>query len=263
MPSLFRKNRAYEGQPARQAPSSPTSARSERAVKTLSRLSSCLCAIAVGAVVFAVVTASSAQTRLAAFEGSTETVCVANVAIPSGTLLEAEMFRTEEIPSAYVAEGALPSPESATGRITVAPIASNGQVTAESLAAEGNASSLANALEPGLRAISIAVDAESGLAGLIRQGDRVDALAEGNLVVENAAVLAVDSSLDEALHEYATVTLQVAPEDALALQAVQEQASVRLVMRAAADNAQEDAEMAEGQAEGKTEGSQMLEGGTA
>ena len=132
-------------------------------------------------------------------------------------------------------------------------------MTTVSLAAEGNASSLANALEPGLQAISVAVDAESGLAGLIRQGDHVDVLAEGNLVVENAAVLAVDSSLYEALHEYATVTLQVAPEDALALQAVQEQASVRLVMRAAADNVQEGAEMAEDQ----TEGSQMLEGGTA
>lgn len=221
-----------EPRPARQQPASEGQA---RAVRTLARLAACLAALAVGAVVFAIATTASANARLSAFEGDVATVCVANAAVPAGTVLQADMLRTVEMPASHVAEGALASVDEAAGLTTVAPIPANGQVAALSLAMEGNVSSLANAIPAGYQAISVAVDAESGLAGLVRHGDRVDVLAEGRTVVADATVLAVDSSLSETLDEYATVTLQVTPEDALALQAQQEISPVRLAMRAAAD----------------------------
>lgn len=230
-----RRQRPHGSPDARTARPRPNADGQARAVKALSRLAACLGALAVGAVVFAVATTASANARLSAFEGGVAPVCVANVAVPAGTVLQADMLRTEEVPTAHVAEDALASAEEAVGIVTVAPISANGQVTSSALATEGNVSSLANAIAPGLQAISVAVDAESGLAGLVRQGDHVDVLAEGRTVVEDAVVLAVDASLAEAQDEYATVTVQMPPEDARALQAQQEISPVRFVMRAAAD----------------------------
>lgn len=230
-----RKQRPHGSQDARTAQPRPNADEQARAVRTLSRLVACLGALAVGAVVFAIATTASANARLSAFEGDVTSVCVASVAVPAGTVLQADMLRTEEVPAAHVAEDALTSAEEAAGLVTLAPISANGQVTSSVVATEGNVSSLANAIDPGLQAISVAVDAESGLAGLIRQGDHVDVLAEGRTVVQDATVLAVDASLAEAQDEYATVTVQVSPEDARALQSQQDIAPVRFVMRAAAD----------------------------
>lgn len=250
MPSPFNRFRPYDSARPKPPRPEPMPERSARAVRTLARLSACLGALAVGAVVFAIAVSTSSQARLSVYDGDVRPVCVANEAVPAGTTLESDMLRVEDIPAAYVSEGALSSPEEAAGCVAVSPIPANGQVASTSVAAAGNASSLANALEPGFQAISVAVDAESGLAGLIRPGDHVDVLAEGRLAVANATVLALDSSLGEAQEEYATVTIQVSSEDALAIQAQQELAPVRFVMRAAADVL---AERADGAAEAPAE----------
>ena len=59
-------------------------------------------------------------------------------------------------------------------------------------------------------AISIAVDSESGLSGLIKQNDYVDILGNGEVIVQNVRVAALDSNLSGSVSQYATVTLEVA-----------------------------------------------------
>lgn len=219
----------------------PPHERSAQAVRTLTRLTAVLGALAIGAVVFALATFASAQARLSSVDAETVPVCTAAQAIAAGTVIEADMLTVRDVPASLAAEGAIGAREEAAGKLTVEPIPANGQVTAGALAASDAAASLADALDAGSRAISVAVDAETGLAGLVRHGDRVDVLSEGHAIVEGAKVLAVDSSLSEALEEYATVTVQVSPEGAAAIQAAQQLAPVRLTMRAAADVLAEEA----------------------
>lgn len=213
----------------------PPHERAAQAVRTLTRLTAVLGALAIGAVVFALATFASAQARLSSVDTETAPVCTAVQAIKAGTVIEANMLTLQDVPVPLAAEGAIGTREEAVGKLAVEPIPANGQITAGALASSEPAASLAGALDAGSRAISVAVDAETGLAGLIRHGDRVDVLSEGRAIVENAKVIAVDSSLSETLEEYATVTVQVSPEDAIAIQAAQELAPVRLSMRAAAD----------------------------
>lgn len=213
----------------------PPHERAAQAVRTLTRLTAILGALAIGAVVFALATFASAQARLSSVDTETMPVCTAVQAIKAGTVIEANMLTLQDVPVPLAAEGAIGTREEAVGKLAVEPIPANGQITAGALASSEPAASLAGALDAGSRAISVAVDAETGLAGLIRHGDRVDVLSEGRAIVENAKVIAVDSSLSETLEEYATVTVQVSPEDAIAIQAAQELAPVRLSMRAAAD----------------------------
>lgn len=219
----------------------PPHERSAQAVRTLTRLTAVLGALAIGAVVFALATFASAQARLSSVDAETVPVCTAAQAIAAGTVIEAGMLTVQDVPASLAAEGAIGTREEAAGKLAVEPIPANGQVTSGALAASDAAASLAGALDAGNRAISVAVDAETGLAGLVRHGDRVDVLSEGRAIVEGAKVLAVDSSLSETLEEYATVTVQVLPEDAAAIQAAQQLAPVRLTMRAAADVLAEEA----------------------
>lgn len=219
----------------------PPHERAAQAVRTLTRLTAVLGALAIGAVVFALATFASAQARLSSVDTETAPVCTAVQAIKAGTVIEADMLTLQDVPVPLAAEGAIGTREEAVGKLAVEPIPANGQITAGALASSEPAASLAGALDAGSRAISVAVDAETGLAGLIRHGDRVDVLSEGRAIVENAKVIAVDSSLSETLEEYATVTMQVSPEDAIAIQAAQELAPVRLSMRSAVDALTEEA----------------------
>ena len=164
----------------------PPHERAAQAVRTLTRLTAVLGALAIGAVVFALATFASAQARLSSVDAETAPVCTAVQAIKAGTVIEANMLMLQDVPASLAAEGAIGTREEAVGKLAVEPIPANGQITAGALAASRPAASLAGALDAGSRAISVAVDAETGLAGLIRHGDRVDVLSEGRAIVENA-----------------------------------------------------------------------------
>jgi pilus assembly protein CpaB len=102
----------------------------------------------------------------------------------------------------------------------------------------GDRGFLASVLEPGMRAVTVGVDAVSGTAGLIWPGDRVDLLltqtlddqslpndhrVAGETLLENARVIAVDQQLVQGAQAGSntagnsgnrTVTLEVTPVDA-------------------------------------------------
>ena len=83
-------------------------------------------------------------------------------------------------------------------------------------------------------AASIAVNSETGVAGLVRQGDYVDVLAEGGALIEGVRVLALDAQLTGDITQYSTVTLEMSVLDAGAVQAAQMDNPVRLVLNSRA-----------------------------
>ena len=118
---------------------------------------------------------------------------------------------------------------------------------------------LAGALEPGMRAVAIAVTATSGASGFILPGDRVDVLLtfelqnSGNLsdaqkrafsnvmlsrtgetVVENVRVVAVDQKIDDFDEKplvAKTVTLEVTPKQATMLAVAAAMGPISLALR--------------------------------
>lgn len=105
---------------------------------------------------------------------------------------------------------------------------------------------------PGMRAVTIQVDEESGVAGWAAPGSRVDValtyLAEEELtskvIVQNARVLSKGGDASDegelplkkrAVKVAATITLEVSPEDALKIQTSKQLGSLSLLMRAPED----------------------------
>ena len=189
-----------------------------------------LCALTVGTAVWAVATVSGATGEVAKYEATARTAVVATAAIPSGTVVGAESVRLVDVPATYLAEDAAADLESVVGKTATANIPANAQVAQSNLAGEGNASALAEALEPGFVAASIAVNSETGVAGLVRQGDRVDVIAEGGTIIKGARVLALDAQMTGEISQYSTVTVEVTEGQAEDIQAAQMDGSVRLVL---------------------------------
>jgi len=178
-------------------------------------------------------------------------VLVANVEIPTGTFLKDEMIRWQDWPSDaidpnFLVEGKV-DPKTITGVGAVArrPIPAGQPITEGALARPGDRGFLAAVLKPGMRAISIAVNEVSGLAGLIFPGDRVDvmlvhavpgAVVQSNsggqadatvkaadhrvseTILQNVRILAIDQALGHAPGQPSqvarTITIEVTPKQA-------------------------------------------------
>ncbi|HHY06818.1 MAG TPA: Flp pilus assembly protein CpaB, partial [Clostridia bacterium] len=118
---------------------------------------------------------------------------------------------------------------------------------------------LAYLVPVGKRAISIAVNEVSGLAGLLQPGDRVDVAAimsfpDGRggeevsalIVVQNIPILAVGKQMDEKgkkigseSGEQKTITLAVTIKEAQALLLAGQKGSLRLLLRSPVDDSME------------------------
>jgi pilus assembly protein CpaB len=122
----------------------------------------------------------------------------------------------------------------------------------------GDRGFLAAVLDPGMRAVTIAVDAVTGISGLIWPGDRVDLLltqaledpslpndhrVSGETVMEDVRVIAVDQQLVQGAQAGAngqnnngsrTITLEVSPIDAERIQVATRIGRVALSMHPAA-----------------------------
>ena len=99
-------------------------------------------------------------------------VVVATTAIQAGTRLDTSVITLASIPSRAVQKGALTSLDDALGQVLTMARAPGDQVTA-SMVGDAAVSGVAAALPPDHRAVAIHVDQASGLAGIIRVGDRV------------------------------------------------------------------------------------------
>lgn len=181
--------------------------------------------------------------------GRFETVVVALTRIPPRTAITASMVGAKEVPVEYIHPGAVTDKKEIIGKITSAEIVSGEPILRERLLLEDQRpEGLAAAVPPGKRAVAVAVDDVSGVAGALVPGDRVDIVGTfefngpvSTLFLQGIQVLAVNNpgvppaSGKGAYAEQRTVTLAVTPREAQSLILVTERGNVRMLLRSPKD----------------------------
>jgi pilus assembly protein CpaB len=190
------------------------------------------------------------------------TVLAVTKAVQAGNLLKPEDIDKIEMPAAARPVGARPDTQAARAELVGAMVRRNMAALQPVLPADilrpGDGGFLAAVLAPNHRAVSVAVDAVSGTAGLIWPGDRVDLILTqvlddqsapagrrtfGETVLRDVRVIAVDQQLTRGGSPDAaaagnnmgnrTVTLEVMPDSAERVAVAVRLGRVALVVRAA------------------------------
>jgi pilus assembly protein CpaB len=215
-----------------------------------------------GAVVFGLLAAVSVNRYLSnaqAFSRNMNEVVVAKVDIPLGTTIVAEQLTKVQLPSGAVPDGAFSQPDKLVNRVAVVNIAAREPVTDFKLAPEGSAGGLSSVIPEGYRAMTVKVDDVIGVAGFLRPGAMCDVLTvieQGDagrrnpiskIVLQNVKVLASGQNIDKPkdqreAEQVKAVTLQVTPEQAEKLALASTEGKLRLVMRNAIDQGDEQTE---------------------
>jgi pilus assembly protein CpaB len=204
--------------------------------------------------------AAAPQAEAAQVEPQGPKVLVAQRALPVGTIITADAIGYQQWPQelvqdAYFLEGEADMSK-LLGTVVRNPITAGEPVTQGSLVSPGDKGFLAAALTPGMRAITVPVSAQSGVAGFVFPGDHVDMVltqsvsgAEGQplkaseTILRNLRVLATDQSTTQDKAEdgstvvkaFRTVTLEVTPTIAEKVAVAQTIGTLSLSLRSLAD----------------------------
>ena len=205
--------------------------------------------------------ASAPQANAASqVEAAGPKVLVAQRALPTGTIITADaigyqLWPEELVQDAYFLDGEADITK-LIGTVVRHPVTAGEPVTQGSLVSPGDRGFLAAALTPGMRAITVPVDAKSGVAGFVFPGDRVDmvltqtvqgnngqALKTSETIVRNLRVLATDQSTTQEtvdgvtqVKAFRTVTMEVTPKIAEKVAVAQTIGTLSLALRAIADS---------------------------
>jgi pilus assembly protein CpaB len=178
--------------------------------------------------------------------------------LKAGTLTRDEDFRADPLDS--VPTGAIRDTTEDRNRLQGSLVRKNldtgSPITSENVLLRGDRGFLASVLEPGTRAISIKVDAESGVSGLIKPGDYVDVVltqvaanadvarrALSETLLQNVRIIAIDQEIVQgggannatAAKVAQTVSLQLAPEQVKKIAVAKNLGSLSLAMRSAVE----------------------------
>lgn len=188
-------------------------------------------------------------------------VLVALNNLPAGTIVNPDLFRWQNWPEDGLApefivqggDGGTESmkPSDMTGWAVRRGIGANEPILKSRLLKPGSAGFLAGVLGPGMRAVSTNVNAETGAAGFILPGDRVDVVLTQQVrrtkgddagrdkiisetVIADVRVLAVDQSFDD-IKELArigkTITLELTPKQAESMAVAKRMGRISLSLR--------------------------------
>lgn len=179
-------------------------------------------------------------------------VLMATEDVPLGTVLTSEMVALREIPESYIeARHILAGDVSRViGVRVIRELRSNESVLWSDLAvASSHNRTLATILSAGMRAVAVAADSRTTFGGLLRPGDRVDALltledkAKGESVtiplLQNLLVLATGDDVGAGLaperaergERRTTVTLEATPHQAQVLTYAMSRGAIQVVLR--------------------------------
>ena len=192
------------------------------------------------------------------------TVAIIAAAHPvrAGNLLQPGDLAERDLPADKVPVGARADSAEArsalVGAMVRKSLADHEVIEADDVLRPGDRGFLAAVLEPGTRAVSVAVDAVSGEAGLIWPGDRIDLIltqtldgtdqslahrVAGETVLGDVRVIAVDQQLVQGGQASGllegrnvasrTITLEVTPRDAARIAVATRLGKLQVVLRAA------------------------------
>jgi pilus assembly protein CpaB len=185
---------------------------------------------------------------------------VAQRAMPAGTIITAEALKYQEWPDELVQDAYFIQGEAdlnaLLGTVVRYPVTAGQPVTQGALVKPGERGFLAAALAPGMRAVTVSVSDETGVAGFVFPGDRVDIvltqtidgdngekLNSAETMLRNVRVLATDQSMKEEKNEtgevvvktFRTVTLEVTPRMAEKVAVAQSFGDLSLSLRSLSD----------------------------
>ncbi len=193
-------------------------------------------------------------------------VLVATRPLPIGTIIDAEALRFQPWPeglvqAAYYVRGEKgPNPAELIGTVVRNEISAGQPISQGALVRPGERGFLAAALGPGMRAVTVSVNATSGVAGFVFPGDRVDIvltqevagggdgepLRASETIIRNIRVLATDqrtNARDEEGNQVpqtiSNVTLEATPKIAEKIAVAQTIGQLSLSLRSLADNSAE------------------------
>jgi pilus assembly protein CpaB len=189
-------------------------------------------------------------------------VMVAAKDLPTGSFLRPADLRWQAWPDDQVDQHYLvkekSKPEDLSGAVVRLKISAGEPVTAQRVIKPGDRGFLAAVLSPGTRAISVPVTSTSGVAGLVFPGDRVDLILSHQIKTEhdpNAAprtasetvlsdirVLAVDQTTNDQDNKPVlakTVTFEVTPKQAEAIEVASDLGKLSLSLRSLAHEGNE------------------------
>ncbi len=204
-------------------------------------------------------------------------VLVANANLQPGQALTADQVRWQKWPSSsvdasFITHGSAGDIEAVVKDAVVRSPLLSGQPVTNVAIVHGDAGGLMAAmLNPGMRAISIAINPDSGAGGFILPNDKVDLIltrkGDGNRVttstiLTDVRVLAVDQTFKQDKDTKTvigkTATLEVAPDQAERVARAEGQGSLSLALRPLASS---DMAMADNRAKPATHGFDDGEGG--
>ena len=211
---------------------------------------------------FATSGSPSAQAAMMPAQNGPE-ILVATRALPVGTIIAADSFRYQPWPkdliqNVYYLKGEA-EPASLAGTVVRDAVSAGQPLTKGQLVKPGDRGFLAAALGPGMRAVTVPVSAQSGVAGFVFPGDRVDlvltqsidsgegpSLKASETMVRNVRVLATDQRTvaedadgKRQVLQFATVTLEATPRIAEKIAVAQTVGTLSLSLRSIADNTAE------------------------
>ncbi len=206
--------------------------------------------ISIGAALFAVILlygwAQDKRANYARKFGQSKTVVVAREDIMEFEIVDESKLEVVEKPSDFIEPFALQNPTEIVGQIALAPIKKGEQILNTKLVFPDKSTGLSMQISPGRRAVTIPVSEVSGVAKLIKPGDRVDViagvddgtglkkerrlktilqdvpvLATGQSIVDNLPIQVIKGDADNyeirnlrVDNNYATITVEVSPSDA-------------------------------------------------
>jgi pilus assembly protein CpaB len=207
--------------------------------------------------------ASAPQAQAAVVAGPE--VLVATRSLPVGTIIDAEALRYQAWPEglvqpAYYIKSQGAKPADLLGTVVRNEITAGQPITQGALVKPGDRGFLAAALGPGMRAVTVAVNATSSVAGFVFPGDRVDIVlthevaggGEGQplrvseTIIRNVRVLATNQRTTSkgpdgktVMIEVETVTLEATPRIAEKIAVAQTIGKLSLSLRPLADTTAE------------------------
>ena len=216
-------------------------------------------------------------------------ILVATQQLPTGTIIGPDSFRYQPWPKELVEKAYFLKDKTdvntLVGTVVRYPITAGQPLTQGSLVHPDDRGFLAAALAPGMRAVTVKVSQEQGVAGFVFPGDRVDVLLaqtisvkEGSsypddqlytaeTIVRNVRVLATDQRYDAEdetgktpVRTFGSVTLEATPDIAERIAVAENMGKLSLALRPLAENTGElEAAIASGEVNVPTKGGSAAE----